>query len=211
MDKIKKLIDPIVGGGIEDYYNADSGDDGIRFYHAGTRFLVLHATCPSVSHLPAKRGHSFALVIYYPKGMEIPLRTHSPSSLCTFLREFAARPYASECLDDGALITAYANLRDCQQTALAVLAAQYAQSVRALEIDVATRSSKLAAAIDARLPEGSYILCFSGYPPSCDYVTLKEAKRAHSKRNLPGVECTIENHNTKVCTWNTEQRYWQYC
>lgn len=65
----------------------------------------------------------------------------------------------------------------------------------------------------------SYTFELYGYPPSKPYATYKDARRSHSKRNAPHVECVIRRHapatkktkasSTIFATWSLVHRTWE--
>ncbi len=63
----------------------------------------------------------------------------------------------------------------------------------------------------------TYTFELSGYPLSREYASYKEARRAHSKRNVPNVECVITRkakrtkgtmHTQTFARWSTADRVW---
>lgn len=67
------------------------------------------------------------------------------------------------------------------------------------------------AAIDAK-QKAQYAFQLDGYPPSKFYSTYKEARRAHSRRNVPNVECVIgrstKKHEQKFARWSVADKVW---
>ena len=53
---------------------------------------------------------------------------------------------------------------------------------------------------------------FAGFPPSKAYSGLKVARRSHSKRNIPHIECHIircvGKNKTQFARWSTDDRVW---
>lgn len=60
--------------------------------------------------------------------------------------------------------------------------------------------------------KAQYHLDFLGFPPSKTYDSLKVARRTHSKRNIPHIDCYIVRRVGKASTlfaqWSTEDRIW---
>lgn len=67
------------------------------------------------------------------------------------------------------------------------------------------------AAIDAK-QKALYAFELNGYPPSKTYTTYKEARRSHSRRNLPNVDCVIyryvKKQPHKFARWSVDDRVW---
>lgn len=67
------------------------------------------------------------------------------------------------------------------------------------------------AAIDAK-QKAEYAFELNGYPPSKVYPTYKEARRAHSRRNLLNVDCVIyryvKKQPQKFARWSVDDRVW---
>ncbi len=60
--------------------------------------------------------------------------------------------------------------------------------------------------------KATYYLDFAGFPPSKAYSGLKVARRSHSKRNIPHIECHIircvGKNKTQFARWSTDDRVW---
>lgn len=65
--------------------------------------------------------------------------------------------------------------------------------------------------------KATYTFELLGYPLSREYASYKEARRAHSKRNVPNVECVITRkvkrakgtmHTQTFARWSTADRVW---
>ncbi|MNQ44268.1 hypothetical protein D3C85_580190 [compost metagenome] len=67
------------------------------------------------------------------------------------------------------------------------------------------------AAIDAK-QKAQYAFELHGYPPSKLYSTYKEARRSHSRRNVPNVDCVIyrfvKKQPHKFARWSVDDRVW---
>lgn len=67
------------------------------------------------------------------------------------------------------------------------------------------------AAIDAK-QKAQYAFELNGYPPSKMYPTYKEARRSHSRRNTPNVDCVIYRYVKKqpqtFARWSVDDRVW---
>jgi hypothetical protein len=67
------------------------------------------------------------------------------------------------------------------------------------------------AAIDAK-QKAQYAFQLDGYPPSKLYSTYKEARRSHSRRNVPNVECVIhrttKKQDHKFARWSVADKVW---
>lgn len=67
------------------------------------------------------------------------------------------------------------------------------------------------ASIDAK-QKAQYAFELNGYPPSKTYTTYKEARRSHSRRNLPNVDCVIyryvKKQPHKFARWSVDDRVW---
>lgn len=94
-----------------------------------------------------------------------------------------------------------------------MLTAAYRRQLEELHRAKHTRTQHLMKAIDSKMSTGSkFIVAFDGYPESKPYQSFKEARRAHSKRNIYHVECQIlQDVNGKrgvVCEWDTYSKTW---
>lgn len=61
--------------------------------------------------------------------------------------------------------------------------------------------------------KATYTIELDGYPPSREYNSYKEARRAHSKRNVPHIPAVINRHRKKAkpeafALWSIHDRIW---
>lgn len=65
--------------------------------------------------------------------------------------------------------------------------------------------------VDAK-QKAQYAFELNGYPPSKQYSTYKEARRSHSRRNVPNVDCVIyryvKKQPHKFARWSVDDRVW---
>src|SRR5690606_533366 len=90
-----------------------------------------------------------------------------------------------------------------------MLTAAYRRQLEELHRAKHTRTQHLMRAIDRKMSANgrTFIVAFDGYPESKPYQTFKEARRAHSKRNIYHVDCSIiqdeGGKRSVICEWDT--------
>ena len=196
---------------------ADGGDEGIEFAVAGVRMRVLDRDSVMVSHLveTSPRNYKYYLVVLVkgiPEG--VPVRGFALADLLRTVDDFAQSHNINSLVTLTTLLVAMDKLQSDHESQEIIIHRQMQRELQELSNNTAARASRLTELIDSLVVPGRYIIQFDGFPASKEYSTLKAARRAHSKRNLPHVPCTILSIDTMnryaVAEWNVETRLWTY-
>ena len=142
------------------------------------------------------------------------------NKLFDFNLSFLQKEYTNRLVSQGSniLLNSRQKLLDDMAQELSELERAYEHSVSFVRNKYRTQLSELTALIDTAQAEAdkkekaSYSFELSGYHESKQYNSFKEARRAHSRRNVPETACVMYRHSgkkkTKFAKWLLADRIW---
>lgn len=213
MKRYRQKLTKIEGLQVEDYLSIQLGDQGFAVSYATVQFFALAPSSHSAEHLRNRRTDWLLTVCVEQQQYPILVGTFQQVmerlKSCVQSQQKAAQILSESDNLDLMLKTAnHVGEELAQETAM--LNATYNQLMSELRKVKATKTQQLLKLIDDKAPSGKYVLAFEGHPLSKTYSTYREARRAHSRRNVPHVDCSMLREGKTICWWDTSTRTWVY-
>lgn len=142
------------------------------------------------------------------------------NKLFDFNLAFLQKEYTNRLVSQGSniLLNSRQKLLDDMAHELLELERSHEHSVAFVRNKYRTQLSELTTLIDNaqadadKKEKASYSFELYGYPESKQYGSFKEARRAHSRRNVPETACVMYRHTakkkTKFAKWSLADRIW---